>query len=107
MSEPPEGLPDSLPEMFYIGTERPENVDAPEAQPLLRITVVWIPVDDVPGKLGAISVGMEISEPLPANVLNTRELFGVLHRLLPSMERKVRAEWVEWRKQAAAAPEEP
>lgn len=79
----------------YLGTERPAYMDG--AAELVRITVSMLPLE-APGFAGTISLEVEVGHPFPADVINAREVFTLLHKMLPSMERKVRASWVAHRK---------
>lgn len=97
MSEP------ERPDMRYRGTELPADVDRDELLPLVRIEVSALPVDL--GGPVALVVGLEVGHPLDPSIVNAREVFAMLHGLLPDLERKLRRSWVEHRR--VCAPGEP
>lgn len=95
-------------------SERPDPIspyisqaEAPEgALPLVRITISLLP-DGIPGRddQPGMSLGLEVGHPVDPRLINASQTFGMLHSLLPVLERKVRAEWVEHRK--VCRPGEP
>lgn len=84
MSEPAESL-------YITGSALPEG-----ALPLVRITISLLP-DAIDEQLGLV-VGLEVGHPVAPRVINAAQAFKTLHMLLPALERKTRAEWVEHRK---------
>ena len=93
MSDPGESI-------YISGAAVPEG-----ALPLVRITIALLPeaTDDQAG----LVLGLEIGHPVDPRVINASQTFTMLHRLLPSLERKTRAEWVEHRKVCPVAEGDP
>jgi hypothetical protein len=85
----------SDPDDHYVGYNVPALDGAAE---LVRITVSMIPLEVPEGMAGAVSIEVEVGHPFPASVINAREVFTLIHKMLPSMERRVRNSWVEHRK---------